>query len=481
MEALTIAGIVFGAVFAAVCVIEDIQGKIRLTHPVFAAAGLVIVPNAVAWVALAGALGWFAQWWQVALLSALGLLCAYFWIRLTFFPVMDGNQVGVRLKIMIGGRYIIFCAIWGFLLEAAFLPLSYRYFQQAGVSHMMVVNSGIAALALLALLLWNGILRLVFTSRHLTVFRRVLLLIVPWIPVVNLVVLLLTCRKVYEEYDFAIHKAGLRAGRVDSNLCGTKYPLLMAHGILFRDLKYFNYWGRIPGELTRLGAVIYYGNQEAVGTIAGNARDLRDRILEILVETGAEKVNIIAHSKGGLDSRYVISALGMDSCVASLTTINTPHRGCKFVDKAARLPEGGYRAISRFVDRTFRKLGDQNPDFYTATHQFTTSYLGEFNAKVPNSPRVYYQSYMSKMRGVFSDRLLWLPYCIIRKVEGPNDGLVGLTSAPWGNFRKLFQNSRGMRGISHGDMIDLKRQDYKGFDVVEAYVGIVADLKEKGF
>lgn len=30
-------------------------------------------------------------------------------------------------------------------------------------------------------------------------------------------------------------------------------------------------------------------------------------------------------------------------------------------------------------------------------------------------------------------------------------------------------------------MIDLKRQDYKGFDVAEAYVQIAAELKEKGF
>ena len=30
-------------------------------------------------------------------------------------------------------------------------------------------------------------------------------------------------------------------------------------------------------------------------------------------------------------------------------------------------------------------------------------------------------------------------------------------------------------------MIDLKREDYKGFDVVEAYVRLAADLKKRGF
>ena len=49
-------------------------------------------------------------------------------------------------------------------------------------------------------------------------------------------------------------------------------------------------------------------------------------------KTGCGKVNIIAHSKGGLDSRYAISKLGSDKYVASLTTINTPHHGCLFAE-----------------------------------------------------------------------------------------------------------------------------------------------------
>ena len=38
-----------------------------------------------------------------------------------------------------------------------------------------------------------------------------------------------------------------------------------------------------------------------------------------------------------------------------------------------------------------------------------------------------------------------------------------------------------MRGISHGDIIDLRRDDYKGFDVIEKYVEIVAELKNMGY
>ena len=267
---------------------------------------------------------------------------------------------------------------------------------------------------------------------------------------------------------------------MDTKLCKTRYPLLMVHGVGFRDLRYFNYWGRIPAELMRNGAVVYYGNQEAFGTIACNGEDIRRRIFEIRKETGAEKVNIIAHSKGGLDARYAISTLNMAPYVASLTTMSTPHRGCRFVDYACRLPEGLYRFTASCFDRTFGKLGDKNPDFYTATHQFATEASAQFNRENPDASGVYYQSYASKMKYPWSHLLLGIPWCLIRPLEGDNDGLVSIESAKWGEFQGVFSNSR-TRGISHGDMIDLKRQDYNGFDVVEAYVQLVAGLKERGF
>lgn len=40
---------------------------------------------------------------------------------------------------------------------------------------------------------------------------------------------------------------------------------------------------------------------------------------------------------------------------------------------------------------------------------------------------------------------------------------------------------RGKRGISHGDVIDLFRENIKDFDVREFYVDIVKELKEQGF
>ena len=59
------------------------------------------------------------------------------------------------------------------------------------------------------------------------------------------------------------------------------------------------------------------------------------------------------------------------------------------------------------------------------------------------------------MKDCLSDPLLWLPYLLIRAVDGASDGLVTPESAMWGEFRGIVTN-RKHRGISHGDMIDLK-------------------------
>ena len=39
----------------------------------------------------------------------------------------------------------------------------------------------------------------------------------------------------------------------------------------------------------------------------------------------------------------------------------------------------------------------------------------------------------------------------------------------------------GKRGISHGDVVDLNRENIVGFDVREFYVNLVADLKNRGY
>lgn len=329
---------------------------------------------------------------------------------------------------------------------------------------------------------WNGIIRVYLTSAQIGLKWRVIGIVCGLIPVVHLVVLFRIIRMASEESVFESEKL-FKAQELESeNLCRTKYPILMVHGVFFRDFKYFNYWGRIPKELERYGARIFYGNHQSAASVADSAAELSARIREIIAETGCGKVNIIAHSKGGLDSRYAVSLLGMDSYVASLTTINTPHRGCLFADYLLdKIPEQVKGTVAEAYNKALKKMGDENPDFIAAVTDLTASACLQMNERVPDKPGVYYQSVGSRLNRASGGRFpLNFSYQLVEYFDGPNDGLVAESSFPWG-AGYTFLTVEGKRGISHGDMIDLNRENIRGFDVRDFYVKLTTGLREKGF
>lgn len=265
-----------------------------------------------------------------------------------------------------------------------------------------------------------------------------------------------------------------------------KYPLLFVHGMGFRDRERLNYWGRIPKELEKLGCNIFYGKQDSNGNIEANAEFIGNRINEILEETGKEKVNIIAHSKGGLDCRYAISTLGFGDKVASLTTISTPHHGSKTIDLLMKFPDCLVKFVGFCADCCSRLCGDKSPSSYKVFKSFTTEAAKKFNKENPDSESVYYQSYAFVMKNAFSDIFMFFPNIFVGLIEGENDGLLTPSSAEWSNFKGVFRGS-GRRGISHCDEVDMRRrplQKSKGegvSDIVDLYKSVVIDLCEKGF
>ncbi|MDO4188123.1 MAG: triacylglycerol lipase [Lachnospiraceae bacterium] len=330
---------------------------------------------------------------------------------------------------------------------------------------------------------WAGIIRVYLSSTQIRIKWRVIGAIFGMVPVVNLFILFHILRLAYAEVVFEDKKLELNYSRVKEQICKTKYPLLLVHGVFFRDSKLLNYWGRVPEELEKNGATVYYGNQDSALSVCESAKDLADRIRQVLRKTGAEKVNIIAHSKGGLDSRYAISMLGMDDKVASLTTINTPHRGCEFADYLLSvIPKSKQIKIEKAYNVALKKLGDEHPDFMSAVNDLTASKCAKRNEEVIDSKNVYYQSVGSCLRKPESGRFpLNMTHSFVKYFDGRNDGLVGEKSFEWGEKYTLLENETHKRGISHADMIDLNRENIPGFDVREFYVNLVADLKERGF
>ena len=337
--------------------------------------------------------------------------------------------------------------------------------------------------ALIILLIVFAGVRLVLKSRQLTLAQRILLFTVFWIPVVDLFVIRSAGKTAYREFDFEESRIELDNARAENEICRTKYPILLVHGIFFRDSNFFNYWGRIPAALIKNGAQIYYGNQHSAASVEECAKELSEKISEITKLTGCGKVNVIAHSKGGLDIRCAADLPGISDQIASITTINTPHKGCRYAEVLLnRIPKAILHFIADNYDRTLDRFGDNGSDFIRGVTDLTASRCARFNDEHPIPEGVYCRSFGSYMKKPTSAGFpLNFAYLIVKLFStSPNDGLVDVESMRWGDSFMLFE-PKTKRGISHGDMIDLFRENISKFDVREAYVDIVADLKNKGY
>ena len=196
-------------------------------------------------------------------------------------------------------------------------------------------------------------------------------------------------------------------------------------------------------------------------------------------------MNIIAHSKGGLDARMAASGLGCGEKIASITTVATPNRGSKTIDMLFSLPRSLWNTAAFAVDNWIRVVGDKKPDFLRLCEELSTERAKQFNRENPDVPGVLYRSYACVMGHPFSDVNLSTANAAVNRIEGENDGLVTVESALWGAEQHILR-SNGWRGISHVDAIDLRRapftkKDGDGVsDICDVYVDMVRALKERG-
>lgn len=412
-------------------------------------------------------------------LWSLLMILLYLFVNIFPFPI-DGD-VPFRLRILQRGSNLLWIALVTLLGNTAGIIYSYRKLIPPLANWQWVIHSVLSTFLLLVTML-NGIIHVYSTSIQLGVKKRVVYALLWWLPIANLFFWNEIYTSARDEYQFEREKCLLNDSRSDQQICKTKYPLLLVHGVFFRDSNYLNYWGRVPNELENNGATIFYGEQESAASVGTCGQQLSQKIQGIVSATGCKKVNIIAHSKGGLDARHAITHEGAAPYVASLTTINTPHQGCDFVDfLLEKAPEGMVNGIANTYNQTLEKLGDKSPDFITAVQELTGQNSFAFNQTTPNVDTVYYQSVGSIIKKAKGKKFpLRFSYLFVKNFDRLNDGLVALDSMEWGqSFTPIILKDKN--GISHADMIDLYRENIDGFDVREFYVSIVHRLKEQGY
>ena len=224
------------------------------------------------------------------------------------------------------------------------------------------------------------------------------------------------------------------------------FPIVLVHGIARFDIlavkvreelnipdnghgDQLDYFKGIKSHLEGNGFEVSAPNLAFAGSIDQRAEGLSNHVNNVLVSTGSQKVNIIAHSMGGLDARHMIVDNGMADRVATLTTIGTPHLGTPVAD---RLSQPGGAALVQLLDQVVDVDGLAN---------LTTAACEQFNRRAEDAEArnaVVYQTFAASEDWTDVFTLLTPSWFLIRKQEGANDGLVPFRSQQWA--RELIAN-----------------------------------------
>ena len=233
-----------------------------------------------------------------------------------------------------------------------------------------------------------------------------------------------------------------------------RHPVVLCHGLFgfdmlgFRQLPllHMNYWGTIPSSLEELGI-------RAFVTRVPPSADVKDRAQALFEQLALGfpdcELNLVGHSMGGLDCRYLTSVIlpGLEPAkrpfsVKSITTLVTPHRGSPFAEWIIRK-----LGIDAGLEKTLQRVGLN----ISALSCLTPDYCQNvFNKTVEDRPEVLYFSYgAAASRRLVRRTPLEFSFHIIESAEGPNDGLVSVESSKWGNYQETLVGD-------HLDLIGVK-------------------------
>jgi len=213
----------------------------------------------------------------------------------------------------------------------------------------------------------------------------------------------------------------------------------------------------IVAALTADGYAVLRDSVPPVDSVAVRAAALATQVDAFIAEHQLDRVHVIAHSMGGLDTRFLISSLGYAAKITSLTTMGTPHRGSPLADLALGITHSVTTSQEDALLAITQVLG---PDVTAVQLQSALTDLAEstapgFNDANPDAPNVAYYSYagFSTLFGVHapdhackvagSDTpspgslpgFLQLSGPIVGGLAlRPNDGVVPVDSASWTGF-----------------------------------------------
>jgi triacylglycerol lipase len=248
-----------------------------------------------------------------------------------------------------------------------------------------------------------------------------------------------------------------------------RHPIVFCHGMLaFSMLKMqipdnLNCFSPLRDTLRERGVPVLFPQVPPTSGVVERAEQLREQILHWT----QEPVNLIAHSMGGLDCRYMIARLGMGDHVASLTTVSTPHRGSYLADWFL----ANYRQRVPLL-LALEALGFNVDGFKDCR----PAICRRFNEETPDHVKVRYFSYGGEVPQSRLSPFLRRAWNVLTPVEGANDGMVSLASAHWGEY---LGSIRADHFAQTPDATFIR--DGEDFDSIAFFANLVEELAHRGF
>jgi triacylglycerol lipase len=222
--------------------------------------------------------------------------------------------------------------------------------------------------------------------------------------------------------------------------------IILVHGILgFSSIGKIDYFRGVADHFREKGLLTLAPQLDPTQGIAFRGDQLQDQIQAAFTSRTldpTQKTHIIAHSMGGLDSRYMLSPANpkpIQVNIRSLSTVGTPHLGspiADIVDNPALLspfPGLPFGTPLQSLEPMLNALGISE----NGLRDLRTGSCQAFSAQYVDNPTVSYFSYAGSGRQNFPETaaafLLFHKY-ISSSTGQPNDGLVTVSSARWGAF-----------------------------------------------
>ena len=258
----------------------------------------------------------------------------------------------------------------------------------------------------------------------------------------------------------------------------TRHPVVLMHG--FGALANVGGRGLLHDEAMHLrgrGVAAYAPHVNPYDTVAVRSAAWAERLDRVLRETGAERLNLVAFSSGGLDARWLARDPAWAGRIASVVTLATPHRGTALAQYVLGQPDRmrawavgvmdfvGRAAYETAPPHTEAALAELTPDAvaerFDPDETVADAWCASFTARagkgtdVPISPP------------------LVVPNRILHGLAGVNDGIVPEASGRWGECLGTVE-------ADHARQVGLKLSTAVGYESCAFFERVAGLLRERG-